>query len=239
MKIFYFIIFILLVYSVISYARVVFILKTNRLPAISQQSKTLGQGEPLVYVAAGDSTAAGVGASDQSKTYTYLIANKLSENHLVNFINIGVSGARTKDLLEKQIPLIIAQNPDIITLSIGANDVTHLYSNERVITNIKTILEKLETNTHAQIYVATMPILKDAPLMPWPYRKIMEIKSVQINAKLDKLSSDRIHIAPVYDFGWGKFEDLEQAFSSDQFHPSDLGYTNWANAFFEVMKIND
>jgi acyl-CoA thioesterase I len=221
----------LIVYVAFSYARFLYILKNNTLPTITQTDQTFGSGSPLVYVAAGDSTAVGVGASDITQTYTYKVAEHLGRHNRITYHNVAKSGARTDDVLSVQLEKIITANPDIVTLSIGANDVTHLKSNEAILENYRAIIAKLISETHARIYLANIPILKDAPLLPLPYRKIMEYKARTINRELAKLATERIRIVPIHDFGWDQFPDIRVTFASDLFHPSDSGYENWTNAF--------
>ena len=237
MKITYLIILIVGGYLIFSYIRVVAIIKLNTLPKISTENQTLGSGSTLVYVAAGDSTGVGVGSSSIDNAYTYQVAQKLSETRQVYFYNVSVSGAKTEDVINSQLKQIIRLQPDIVTLSVGANDITHLKMASVTIKNLKTIIAALERETKAQIYVANMPILKDAPLLPKLFRIILEVKAKKINANLEKLSSDRVKIVPIHDYGWDQFPDLKITFASDQFHPSDIGYKNWTNAYLTTMNL--
>lgn len=231
----YIILAVILIYAAVSYGRFLYVLKNNELPAIVQQNSERGQGEPLTYVAAGDSTSVGVGASDIAHTYTYKVFQKLAETNKVKYIHVGKSGARTNNVILEQLPKIIEANPDIVTLSIGANDITHLKSNSAIIENYKTIINKLLTETHAQIYLTNTPILKDAPLLPWVFRQVLESKAQVVNRELLKLENDRVHVVPIHDFGWAQFSDIKVTFAQDQFHPSDIGYENWTNAFLTTM----
>ncbi len=236
MKFIYIAAALVLLYALISYARVVLVLRTNALPAIVQQDAVLGSGQPLTYVAAGDSTSVGVGASDLSKSYSYKVFQALATTNQVQYKHVGKSGAQTTDFMSEQLPKIIQANPDIVTISIGANDVTHLKSTASVIDHYKTIIDELTTQTHAQLYLTNIPILKDAPLLPWPYRKLLEYKSRAINKELQALETERVHVVPIYTFGWDQFSDIRTTFAQDQFHPSDVGYENWTNAFLTTMR---
>lgn len=237
MKIIFLIILVIVGYAVFSYIRAVSILKSNPLPKITTESQALGQGPSLVYVAAGDSTGVGVGASNNNSTYTYQIAQKLAETSQVSFYNVAVSGAKTEDVINIQLDQIITLQPDIITLSVGANDITHLRTDQTTINNLNKAITILTSKTKAQIYIANMPILKDAPLLPRLFRLILEVKARKINASLEKLSSDRVKIVPIHDFGWDKFPDIKITFAKDQFHPSDIGYQNWTEAFLITMNL--
>lgn len=236
MKYLYILIGLFLIYSAFSYARFLYVLKTNHLPKIQQTDQVLGQGQKIIYVAGGDSTSVGVGASSVENTYTYKLALELAKTNQVDYFNVGVSGAKTRDVINNQIDQIVSKNPDIITLSIGANDVTHLLNNQVIINNFKIIIDKLLKETHAEIYLTNIPILDRAPLLPYPYRLIMEAKSKVIDSELFKLKSDRVHIVPIHTFGWDEFKDIKVTFADDKFHPSDVGYENWTQAFLSVIK---
>lgn len=236
----YIILAVIVIYATVSYGRFLYVLKSNRLPEIIQQNSEQGSGELLTYVAAGDSTSVGVGASDIAHTYTYKVFQKLSEQNKVKYVHVGKSGARTNNVIEEQLPKIIEVNPDIITLSIGANDITHLKSNASILENYSIIIERLLAETHAQIYLTNTPILKDAPLLPWIFRQVLEAKAQVVNRELLKLENDRVHVVPIHDFGWDQYLDIKVTFAQDQFHPSDIGYENWTNAFLTTMnKLHD
>jgi lysophospholipase L1-like esterase len=236
MKILYGILILLLIYIVIVFVRFKYTLATAHLPEIAQPEKTLGQGPTLTYVAAGDSTAAGVGASATEKSYTYRVAEFFSKTNTVNYKNVGVSGARTKDVITKQMDAIIAYNPDVVTLSIGANNMTHQQNADATLEDIKTILETLTTKTRAKIYVTDVPIVDRASLLPYPYRKLLAFQINKLNAKILKLESDRVKVVDIHTFGWDSYEDINTTFAADKFHPNDEGYNNWTNAF--ISKIS-
>ncbi|HET9754609.1 MAG TPA: SGNH/GDSL hydrolase family protein, partial [Myxococcales bacterium] len=75
--------------------------------------------DPL-YLALGDSTAAGVGARSGGGYPERLVA-RLQQR--LRLINLGESGATTADVLETQVPRALLTRPRLITLCIGINDV--------------------------------------------------------------------------------------------------------------------
>src|SRR5947209_6857580 len=80
--------------------------------------------QPYVYVAIGDSSVEGAGASRPDRSYTGIICASLREKHkLVHFYNLGRSFASVRDVLETQLDKAIGYHPDLITISVGANDV--------------------------------------------------------------------------------------------------------------------
>lgn len=205
------------------------------LPSIDQSERVLGAGPPLRYIAAGDSTAVGVGASKTENTYTFQIAQQLAQAHTVDYLNIGVKGYTSKNVLQKQVGLIINFNPDIVTISMGGNDATHLVASSELLANYEAIIHQLLQHTHATLYLTDVPQFNSVSLLPWLYVRLIEFRSRNQNAAILKLASDRVKIINIHDFGWAKFSDLHATTALDGFHPNDSGYKNWTAAFLEQI----
>jgi lysophospholipase L1-like esterase len=228
MKVIYLILLVIIFYVGFAYGQFKYILSHADLPEIKQLDRTVGQGEKLRYIAAGDSTSVGEGASDVSKSYTYRVADYLATAHEVEYRNVGVIGDQTKDVIAKQLSAIIDYNPDVITISIGANDVTHFVDNSKIIENYKTIIKDLTDKTHAVIYITDVPRFDKATLLPLPFRIYFDSQAKKANTELLKLETDRVKFVDIH--------KVEVSNSRDQFHPNDDGYTNWTNAFIERIK---
>ncbi len=235
-KYFIFFVALVLIYAGVSYIRLLYVVNQAHNVAILPQSAVWGSGQPLRYIAAGDSTAVGIGASREEETYPYKVAQFLAKNHQVTYKNIAVSGAKTQDVIAVQLPLIISFNPDVVTISVGANDATHLRSNLAIFENYQQIIKILLSKTQAQIYLTNIPHFTGATLLPQLYIYLLEAKSQSLNNQLDHFNSSRVHVVNIHDFGWDKFPDLRPTYSADQFHPSDIGYNNWAEAFKALIR---
>lgn len=233
--IFYFLILVV-IYALVSYGRILYYAKYSQNPKIEQKNLELGSGPALKYLALGDSTAVGEGASSVEKTYTYKIAEYLGQTFTVSYKNLGVRGAKTEDVLNSQLSAARQLQPDIVTISIGANDNTHLVSKNQIISNYKKIISYLMNETKAKIYITNIPNFTGASLLPWPYIRLLEWRSSSINKALLGMENDRVKIINIHDFGWNTFPDRSVTYSVDHFHPSDAGYENWTNAFLEKIK---
>ena len=219
---------------------IIFYYKFQHVPVLKipeHPDQTLGTGYDLRYIAAGDSTAVGYGATNSSTTYTNLIVEDLAKNKKVYYRNVAVIGDQTDDLIRTQLQQIIDFKPDIVTISIGANDVTHLKSSKKILLNIKMIIDSILQKTAATIYVTDIPDFSWAQILPKPYRILLEYKDRSLNEHIKQLESDRVKIVDIHDFGWSKFPDQGVTNAADNFHPNDLGYENWASAF--LNRIND
>ena len=74
------------------------------------------------------------------------------------FINLGVWGNRTDDMLARTDSDIIDVQPDVVTFLLGVNDVWHRYSgvnntDEMMEANYRAILTKVKEKTHAKIMI--------------------------------------------------------------------------------------
>lgn len=90
-------------------------------PSPQRETATTTTKETVTIAAFGDSLTAGYGV-DLTESYPYLLEKKLLEKNIkVNILNMGVSGETTQGGLDR-VSFILEQNPDIILLGLGAND---------------------------------------------------------------------------------------------------------------------
>ena len=100
--------------------------------------------------------------------YALYAANYLKEAHPdteFEFFNFGISGNRTCQLFDRLHAEGIAQQPDVISIMIGINDIWHranqiLTTDEQLILNYRETLKRLKNETNAKI-VMLAPFLLD------------------------------------------------------------------------------
>ena len=94
--------------------------------------------------------------------YPYYAAKYLCENYPdmdFEFINLGISGDQTKDLVKRIQSDFIDIQPDIVSIMIGVNDTWHAAEsrnwipNEIYENNYRFILEKIKSETGAKIII--------------------------------------------------------------------------------------
>jgi lysophospholipase L1-like esterase len=195
---------------------------------------------PFRYVVLGDSTSVGQGAKLQVENYSYQFAQTvLLKNHeSVKISNLAVSGAKTADVLTQQIAEAIALNPDLIMLSIGANDVIGVIRAHEFRQNYKMILQQLQ-QTSANIVLLNIPAFSTSPLLWEPYRSLAHNRAAQFNQIITELGSNisNIKVVDIYKGTEPDFRlDPQRNFSQDNFHPSSAGYSVWARVITESIK---
>lgn len=147
------------------------------------------------------------------------------KNREFEFINLGISGNQTKDLVARLDSDFIAIQPDIVSILVGINDVWHysedkkwLY-NEKFEENYTTILSALKNKTTAKI------IMIEPFLIPVEdklfFREDLDPK-IQIIRKLAREYAD-VYIPTDGLFAAAFIGNNPADFAPDGVHPSEKG----------------
>ena len=160
--------------------------------------------------------------------YTAEMLLELLPETELEFVNRGVSGDRTKDVLARADRDIVEVDPDIITILIGVNDTWRRYdcndptSAEQFAENYEAILKIIKEKTHAKI------VLIDAFLV---YGMGRDHYREDLNAKLDETRKLAVKYADAYVpldgylasalVGEGALEPV--LISEDGVHPAEEG----------------
>jgi len=179
----------------------------------------------LLYVAIGDSAAQGIGASKPGRSYVGELARHITREtgKTVRVVNLGVSGSTVRGAYIDQLPKLRKMNPDVVTVSIGANNMVD-FDSERFENDLDRLLEGLPP--HA--IVADLPSFYFLPA---------EKYVVAANVIVHKLAAKYgFPIVPLYSRTrrqglWG----VTTQFAGDLFHPNDRGYKIWASAFIPAL----
>lgn len=191
----------------------------------------------FVYCALGDSTVEGFGASSKEKAFPALI-NQVLKQHFkeTDFYNLGVGGAVVKDVLNGQLKQTIDLQPDLVTISIGANNVMR-GTRESVFRNqMRTLLEELTKNTNAKVVINNIPDFLATSFVPKPIRMVCNFRARRFN-KIIEEESLRLNVTHVDLYTLSKvFAHKYPVFvSQDGLHPSDAGYAMWANTIISYL----
>jgi lysophospholipase L1-like esterase len=198
-------------------------------PDIPRGPQELGAAGPaLTYVVMGDSTSIGQGA-DYSQSYAVASARHLAQNHRVKFVNVGISGATAKSVLDIQLSQAVKYKPDVVLLAVGANDATHFTSGGSLRQSLEQIINGLKkSNCQIRIIVTGAPAMDSAPRFPWPAKQLMGLRTRQVNNVFAPLvRQDGLTWAPVAAKTRAAFLADPTLFAADKFHPNARGYALW------------
>lgn len=203
----------------------------------SGASMTFGSSGPVLrYVVLGDSTAAGVGGAYESGI-AVSTARKLATRNTVVMTNLAVSGARLHDVLEGQVQAAARLRPDVVLLSAGANDVTHLTSVGSMRDDLRAIVQTLTAaNAGVRIVTTGSPDMGSPPRIPWLLRGIATVRTRQVNRMFREESARyQLVFAPIAEVTGPLFRRDRSLFASDRFHPNDRGYATWVPVLNEAL----
>lgn len=205
--------------------------------ASSRPPVTFGSvGRPINYVVMGDSTAAGVGA-DYEQGIAISTAKHLGERYVVTMTNFGVSGARMHDVREQQLPLAASLRPDMVLLSAGANDVTHLTGIGAMRDDLRAIVKSLrEANSEVRIVITGSPDMGSPPRIPRILRGLASWRTKRANRMfIAEAARLGLVFAPIAEGTGPLFRRDRSLFAEDLFHPNNRGYATWVGLLNEAL----
>ena len=186
------------------------------------QHRTSLKGE-LTYVALGDSAAQGIGASRPQNGYVGVIADRLAQQtgKTIRVVNLSVSGAKLQNILDTQIPQLKDYQPDYITIEAGANDIVNFDA-----VNFKARFNQLAQLLPPKTVVSNMPNFGG---------RISRDTAVQTANGIiaEAAKANNLRMADLYTAT--KSHESPLNYAADFFHPSNRGYKNWANSFWDIL----
>ena len=193
-----------------------------------------GTGEPLEMVMLGDSTVAGLGAESVEDSLVLQTAQRAATaaGRPVHARGLGISGSRTVDLRDDQIPLIDPAT-DVVVIVIGSNDATHLTPFWTFDEQTASMLSAARRQApDAAIVLGGIPLFGEARALDEPLRSVVDgyasvLRRVQRRVASDTAGVTFVNIAAEAS---PRFVGVPDAMSRDGFHPGATGYGFWADA---------
>jgi lysophospholipase L1-like esterase len=175
------------------------------------------EGDGPLWVVLGDSAAQGVGASSHLSGYVGVVADRLSQRDGVPWrvVNLSLSGARTRDVVDVQWPEAAGLPADLLTAVIGGNDA--LRTKEPV------------WRQDVRDLCAALP---PGAVVSTVARGVFERKTRRINEIIRTCAAEHgLRVADLWAYTGPPYKGLY----FDGFHPNDRGYLQWADALWEAV----
>lgn len=220
-----------------------------------------------MYLAMGDSIAAGAGATDTNgKSYVGLLAEAFKQ-HVEGgtALNRAAGGATTEDLIARQLPEVIEaireKDVRLITITIGGNDLNVIQASPDAPTciadvhdpkcpvltvlvgteeRLDSILSQLEeAGPEVPIAIQLYPNLFSGT--GHPFEEAAEQAFGELNKVIERVAAEHdVLIAdPRAQFDGRAGELTHTLDPTPDFHPNDAGYAVIAGAFLEVLGLPD
>lgn len=192
--------------------------------------------KPLLKVAAlGDSSIMAPGVDDADEIWISHVCRRLAEHRHVELQSFAVGGARARDVLADQVDAAIAYQPDLIFLSVGANDALKGVSLTSFARNLDQIVERLN-GTDATIVQSGVGVLGMIPRLYPPLSTFMSWRAERFDAAHRQVAarygtsvvdhrSDNVAL-------WYSDRSL---WADDLFHVSAAGHARWSETTWRTL----
>ena len=185
----------------------------------------------MLYVALGDSTVEGIGATSPATNYVTRLFTRLRVVYpRAGVINLGVSGATSADVVNDQLDRAILMRPKLVTLSVGPNDITGHVPVAEYEANVDTIFRRLVGEIGAVVVVNLLPDMAVTPRFRGREgeREVAKL-TIEFNAALTRQARRyKVELVDLYKPSQVEVPRQPELLAADGYHPSDLGYARWA-----------
>ncbi|MCH5673303.1 SGNH/GDSL hydrolase family protein [Streptomyces gilvus] len=190
------------------------------------------------FVALGDSLTEGVGdpVGEGWRGWAALLAGGLAEEP-VEFTNLAVSGAQTREVLEVQTPAALELTPDVVSVVIGVNDTL------RCTFDIHAVAERLDkvyaafTGQGATLLTACLPdpgsMLGLPGSLARPLARRQRAVNRVVHALSDRYGAVHLHAAEE------EWITDRAMWSADRLHPGEQGHRQLALRFHALLAQTD
>lgn len=196
------------------------------------------EGEPIELLLLGDSLAAGLGAAKRKETLGGRLAKGLGQrmHRPVRLRTAAIVGSESPDL-ERQLDTLPEDcRPHVAVIVVGGNDVTHRLPLSLSASHLNEAIRRLRERG-AEVVVGTCPDLGALRAVPQPLRRLASSLSrrlADVQAETARHAGAeavdlRRSVGPLF------FDEPEEMFSLDRFHPSALGYRRTAEALLPAV----
>jgi lysophospholipase L1-like esterase len=186
---------------------------------------------PVLYVALGDSTVEGIGASSPAATYVSRLHARLRAVYpRAAVANLGVGGATSADVVSGQLERAVLLRPQLVTLSIGPNDITGRVPVQDYERHVNTIFQRLTRETTAVVVANLLPDLAVTPRFRGrEAAPVVGGLTLRFNEALTRAArSYGVEVVDLYEPSRAEIPRRPELVAADGYHPSDLGYARWA-----------
>ncbi len=195
-------------------------------------------GEPIELLLLGDSLAAGLGAETRKQTLGGRLAKGLATRtrRPVRLRTAAVVGSESSDLAAQLDRLPADYRPQVAVIVVGGNDVTHRIPASVSASHLEQTIRGVRERG-AEVVVGTCPDLGALRAVPQPLRRLASSMSRRL-AEVQHETAERAGAEPVdlrRAVGPMFFDEPEEMFSLDRFHPSALGYRRTAEALLPAV----
>lgn len=190
----------------------------------------------LRVVVLGDSSVTAPGIGGPEECWISLIAERLARHRHVVLDSLAVSGSCAHDLIQHQLRPAIDMEPDLVFISVGANDVIRGVSSRRFEANLSHLVDELEV-TGATVILSGVGDMGSIPRLVPPLRQMFAQRSASFNRIHHRVAAR--YGAHVVDQRADRPESWytdRSLWAADLFHVSAAGHRRWADSAWATLQ---
>lgn len=194
-----------------------------------------GSDADIEYDALGASDTTGIGATPLSNGWVFRVKEELENNGKdTELENLGIPGAEISQLNNAERPLAELDNPDLITVFTGVNDLIDGDDPGQFEEDLGVLLGGLRSDTKAVVVVANLPDLTRLPrFVDDPDSDVTSARVAAYNAAIARqAAATGCHLVDLFSIPVGDSLTTD----ADGFHPNDEGHRIIAEEFLKVIK---
>ena len=188
----------------------------------------VGEGSSsLLLLGIGDSIIEGLGVAHVEEALTRQLALKLHQQNSrpILWQTQGRNGDRVRDLIAR-LPLLDGVEPDLVLVSIGVNDVSHLTSVTRWQWEVTHLIAELKLRFSAPIVFLGIPPMGQFSALPQPLRFALGVRARLLDQTLQQAAK---LLSGIYWFDTASGFQA-QLLARDGYHPGPLACESLATA---------
>jgi lysophospholipase L1-like esterase len=191
---------------------------------------------PVRFVALGDSLTQGVGdpVGDGWRGWAALLADGLGPAGAVDFHNLAISGARTVDVVERQMPHALDMRPDVVSVIVGVNDtLRRTYDIHAVTAGLSRVYAAFAAQGVALV-TACLPdpgtMLRLPKVLAGPLARRQRSVNSVVHALSERYDTLHVHLAE------GDWLTDRAMWSADRLHPGERGHRLLAERVHQLLE---
>ena len=210
---------------------------TPELPDFDPSAQFGDPNDPMLRIAVlGDSSVTAPGVGGPEEIWITLICQRLASNHHVILESFAIGGSMTHNVIEDQMGAAILFGPDLVFISVGANDVIKGVPRRKFEQHLNNLIGEL-SETGATVIQSGVGELGSIPRLFPPLSNLMSRRARRFDDVHWKVAKEHetnvVHQRRDDIKIWYTDRDL---WAADLFHVSAAGHARWADTIWETVE---
>jgi lysophospholipase L1-like esterase len=141
-------------------------------------------------------------------------------------------------VVDRQLGGLLRTRADVVLVSVGANDVTHLTRVPTFRDRYRSIVRSIRSSLRdATVVLVGIPDIGTAPRLAVPLRQIAGWRGARLDDEIETIARERglLHVDLAERTGPTFAADPDRWFAGDDYHPSAGGHELWAEAVLDAI----